>query len=58
MNKEQPILRFFKRIMKSKSFLYIPREVINKFGYEYYLEVYSDRIELRPYKKTNNKENK
>jgi hypothetical protein len=58
MNKEQPILRFFKRIMKSKSFLYIPKEIINKFGYEYYLEVYSDRIELRPYKKTNNKENK
>lgn len=56
MNKEQPILRFFKRIMKSKSFLYIPKEIINKFGYEYYLEVYSDRIELRPYKK--NKENK
>jgi hypothetical protein len=57
MNKEQPILRFFKRIMKSKSFLYIPKEIINKFGYDYYLEVYSDRIELRPYKK-NNKENK
>ena len=58
MNKEQPILRFFKRIMKSKSFLYIPKEIINTFGYDYYLEVYSDRIELRPYKKTNNKENK
>ena len=57
MNKEQPILRFFKRIMKPKSFLYIPREVINKFGYEYYLEVYSDRIELRPYN-GKNKENK
>lgn len=57
MNKEQPILRFFKRIMRSKSFLYIPKEIINTFGYDYYLEVYSDRIELRPYKK-NNKENK
>lgn len=57
MNKEQPILRFFKRIMKSKSFLYIPKEIINTFGYDYYFEVYSDRIELRPYKK-NNKENK
>lgn len=57
MNKEQPILRFFKRIMKSKSFLYIPKEIINMFGYDYYLEVYSDRVELRPYNEKN-KENK
>lgn len=57
MNKEQPILRFFKRIMKSKSFLYIPKEIINTFGYDYYLEVYSDRIELRPCNEKN-KENK
>lgn len=43
-----------KNINKDKNSITIPQEFINKWGYEYYLEMYADKIILKPIK---NKEN-
>lgn len=48
---EKPILIFKKNAEKSKNKIIIPQFCINKFGNEFYLEVYEDKMILIPIKK-------
>ena len=40
-----------KKAEKSKNKIVIPQICINKFGNDYYLEVYKDKMILKPIKK-------
>lgn len=46
------IMRFFKRL-DCRNFVGIPKKVAEKFGKEYYMEIYEDKIVLIPVKKRN-----
>lgn len=46
------IMRFFKKLDVRNSIL-IPKKVVEKFGGEYYMEIYEDKIILIPVKKGN-----
>ena len=48
---EKPILIYHKKADECLNRVVIPKPVINKFGKYYYMEVYEDRIILRPIKK-------
>lgn len=48
----EPILRLFKHADKLKNRIILPKKVIKKYGYDYYLEVYKDgTMKLIPVKK-------
>jgi len=44
------LFRFLKKIDKSNK-IFIPKVAIEKFGKEYYLEIYEDKMILIPIKK-------
>lgn len=44
------IMRFFKKI-DSRNTILLPKKIIEKFGKEYYMEIYEDKIILVPVKK-------
>ena len=46
------LLRLFKKLDFHNS-VRIPKKVVEKFGNEYYMEVYDDKIVLIPIKKEN-----
>lgn len=48
---EKPILIFQKNAERSRNKIIIPQVCVNKFGYEYKLEVYKDKMVLIPVKK-------
>ena len=48
---DKPILIFQKNADKTKNKMVIPKSFINKYGYSYYMEVYEDKIILKPIKK-------
>ena len=48
---KKPILIFLKNAKKSKNKIVIPQFCINKFGNQFSMEVYEDRIVLKPVKK-------
>jgi len=50
MENEKPILIYTKNAEKSTHKLKIPKQLIESWGYEYYMEVYPDKIILRPRK--------
>ena len=46
------LFRFFKKADKNKNRIIIPKVLINKYGYEFYIEYYDDEtIKLVPIKK-------
>lgn len=47
----KPIIRYFKRVDKGANKILIPKEVVEKFGREFYLEVYVDKLVLVPVEK-------
>ena len=46
------IMRLFKRL-DCRNFVGIPKKVAEKFGKEYFMEIYEDKIVLIPIKKEN-----
>lgn len=50
---EKPILIFLKNAEKTQNKIVLPKICIEKFGSSYYLEVYEDKIILKPVKKGN-----
>ncbi len=48
---EQPILRLQKNAETKTNKMRIPQQVIEKWGKNYYMEIYNDYIKLVPVKK-------
>lgn len=48
---ERPKLIYQKNADKSLNRIVLPKKFIEKFGYEYYMEVYEDKIILLPVRK-------
>ena len=48
---EKPILRLFKRAEKTMNKVILPKAFINKHGHDFYMEIYNDKIVLKPIKK-------
>lgn len=44
------LMKFLKKAEKAYGKIVIPKMCLDKFGYEYYLEVYEDYIKLVPVK--------
>lgn len=51
MKEERPILIFQKNVDKSLNKMIIPKFFVEKHGREFYMEVYEDKIILKPIKK-------
>ena len=51
MEKEKPILIFQKRAEPKTHKMIIPKSFISDNGYDFYMEVYKDKIILKPIKK-------
>lgn len=49
----EPILRFMKKAERTTNKITLPKVVVEKFGKEYYMEIYEDKIVLVPIKKGN-----
>jgi len=47
-NLKEPFLRFQKKADKEKNRVIIPKTFIEKWGDKFYMDVYSDKIVLRP----------
>ena len=45
---EEPFLRFQKKADKEKNRVIIPKTFIEKWGDKFYMDVYSDKIVLKP----------
>lgn len=45
---EKPILVYQKNADKSTNKMIIPQAIINKWGNQFYMEIYEDKIILRP----------
>lgn len=48
---EEPILTFEKNADKEKNRVIIPKVFIEKWGRQFYMEIYADKIVLRPMNK-------
>ena len=51
MDQGNPILIYQKKADKTLNRIVIPKVVIDKFGYLYSMEVYEDKLILRPVRK-------
>lgn len=49
------LMKFFKKAERTFGKIVLPKYCIEKFGYEYFLEVYEDYIKLVPANKNNSK---
>lgn len=54
--KEEPLLILQKNADKEKNRVIIPSSFIKENGYQFYMKVYKNRIELVPIKQTKEKE--
>lgn len=48
---EKPVLVYFKKADKTTNKMIIPKALIEKWGNEFYMEIYEDKIILKPIKK-------
>lgn len=48
---EKPIMVFQKHADKTTHKIIIPKAIAFQWGYDYYMEIYADKIVLRPIKK-------
>ena len=48
---DEPILTFEKNADKEKNRVIIPKVFIEKWGRQFYMEIYADKIVLRPIRK-------
>lgn len=49
----EPILRFMKNAERTTNKITLPKVVVEKFGKQFYMEIYEDKIVLIPIKKGN-----
>ena len=54
MEKEKPELIFQKNVDKSKNKMIIPKFFCKKYGYSFYMEVYKDKLVIKPMIKKEN----
>lgn len=47
---EKPILIYQKNADKEKNRVIIPKTFINKYGRQFYMEIYNDKIIIKPIK--------
>lgn len=45
---EKPVLVYMKKVDKTTNKIGIPKKIVEQWGISYYLEIYADRIVLRP----------
>lgn len=50
---EKPILIYQKNVDKTLNKMIIPKAIVEKWGTQFYMEIYEDKIILRPIKKGN-----
>lgn len=48
---EKLLYRFFKKADKLRNRILLPKAFVEKWGYDYYMEVYEDKIILIPVKR-------
>ena len=48
---EKPILVFQKKTDKGTNKMIIPKAIVEQWGNQFYMEIYNDKIILRPMKK-------
>ena len=53
---EKPFFTFFKRADKKSNKIIIPNIAIQKWGKEFYLEIYADKMVLKPLEKPTERE--
>lgn len=51
MENEKPLLIYQKNADKDRNKVIIPKAFIEKYGREFYMEVYKDKLVLKPIKK-------
>lgn len=56
MKTERPILIYQKNVEKTTHKIKLPKQLVENWGYEYYMEIYSNRIVLIPTKLKNEEE--
>lgn len=56
MKNERPILIYQKNVEKTTHKVKLPKQLVENWGYEYYMEIYSNRIVLIPVKFKDEKE--
>ena len=57
MKTERPILIYQKNVEKTTHKIKLPKQLVENWGYEYYMEIYSNRIVLIPIKLKKEEEN-
>lgn len=48
---ERPILVYQKNADKTTNKMIIPKAIVEQWGYKFYMEIYEDKIVLKPIKK-------
>lgn len=48
---EKPILIFQKKVEATTNKLRLPNDIVKQWGRQYYMEIYRDKIVLKPVKK-------
>ena len=48
---EKPLLIYNKKVDKSTNKMIIPKKIVELWGNEFYMEIYQDKIVLKPIKK-------
>jgi hypothetical protein len=56
MKTERPILIYQKNVEKTTQKIKLPKHLVENWGYEYYMEIYSNKIVLIPIKLKNEEE--
>lgn len=51
MKNEKPEMIFQKNVDKLRNKMIIPKFFVKKYGYSFYLEVYKDKLVIKPMKK-------
>lgn len=48
---EMPKLIYMKHVDKTLNKMIIPKKIVDQWGYDFYMEIYDDKIILKPIKK-------
>lgn len=48
---EKPVLTYQKNVDKTSNKMIIPKKIVEQWGNQFYMEIYQDKIILRPVRK-------
>lgn len=51
VNMEKPVIVYQKNVDKTANKMIIPKKIVEQWGYQYLMEIYPDRIVLKPISK-------